>query len=201
MLICRSLRHQLFGSTACRCSGPPPDISMQASHVDSFLQVSHHACMHLQPPGFSSCTDWPQCMRMVHVNTVQQLRVMAQYHLPCVVQRLRGQVSSLKGSRDKLLLEVDRQSLDVERLLADNSALEQVTEYLAPNTQCCLVSNSIPDCICVTLYLPYKSAIPDHVISCLEHLVRRMQGLPTLEFRLPIQAVCTGSQHLTPLNY
>ena len=62
------------------------------------------------------------------------------------MQRLRGQVSSLKGSRDKLLLEVDRQSLETERLLADNSALEQVTEYFAPNTHCCLVSSSIPNC-------------------------------------------------------
>jgi len=35
-------------------------------------------------------------------------------------------VSSLKASRDKLLVEVDRQSLDIERLLTDNSALEQV---------------------------------------------------------------------------
>jgi len=43
-----------------------------------------------------------------------------------VVQRLRGQVSSLKASRDKLLVEVDRQSLEIERLLTDNSALEQV---------------------------------------------------------------------------
>ena len=44
----------------------------------------------------------------------------------CVVQRLRGQVSSLKASRDKLLVEVDRQSLENERLLTDNAALEQV---------------------------------------------------------------------------
>jgi len=35
-------------------------------------------------------------------------------------------VSSLKASRDKLLVEVDRQSLEIERLLTDNSALEQV---------------------------------------------------------------------------
>lgn len=47
----------------------------------------------------------------------------------CTTQRLRGQVSSLKASRDKLLVEVDRQSLEIERLLTDNSALEQV-----PNT-------------------------------------------------------------------
>ncbi len=44
----------------------------------------------------------------------------------CTTQRLRGQVSSLKASRDKLLVEVDRQSLEIERLLTDNSALEQV---------------------------------------------------------------------------
>ena len=120
--------------------------------------------------------------------------------LLCVVQRLRGQVSSLKGSRDKLLLEVDRQSLDVERLLADNSALEQVTEYLAPITQCCLVSSSIPDCICVILYLPYKSAIHQITSSIVLSILSGMQGLPTFEFWLPIQAVCAGSQHLTPLN-
>ncbi len=35
-------------------------------------------------------------------------------------------MSSLKASRDKLLVEVDRQSLEIERLLTDNSALEQV---------------------------------------------------------------------------
>lgn len=37
-------------------------------------------------------------------------------------------MSSLKASRDKLLVEVDCQSLEIERLLTDNSALEQVPE-------------------------------------------------------------------------
>lgn len=40
-------------------------------------------------------------------------------------QRLRSQVTSLKASRDKLLSEVDSQSREIERLLTENSTLEQ----------------------------------------------------------------------------
>ena len=43
-----------------------------------------------------------------------------------LLQRLRGHVTSLKASRDKLLLEVNKQSLEIERLLVENTALEQV---------------------------------------------------------------------------
>ena len=43
------------------------------------------------------------------------------------LQRLQGQVASLKGSRDKLLKEVDRQSLEIARLATENTALEQVS--------------------------------------------------------------------------
>ena len=112
----------------------------------------------------------------MHMNTVQQLRVMAQYQLRCVVQRLRGQVSSLKGSRDKLLLEVDRQSLEIERLLADNSALEQVSEYLAPNT---LLSSQQhhPTASYWHDFVPALTNCmlrntPGHVITCVQHVVR-----------------------------
>ena len=54
-----------------------------------------------------------------------------------MVQKLRGQVSSLKASRDKLLVEVDRQSLEIESVLTDNSALEQVPKI---HTSCMLLS-------------------------------------------------------------
>ena len=46
-------------------------------------------------------------------------------------QKLRGQVAGLKGSRDKLLLEVDRQSLEIARLATENTALEQVRPRIA----------------------------------------------------------------------
>lgn len=42
------------------------------------------------------------------------------------MQKLKGQVTSLKASRDKLLAEVDRQSKEIERLLTHNATLEQV---------------------------------------------------------------------------
>lgn len=46
--------------------------------------------------------------------------------LCCTVQKLKGQVTGLKASRDKLLAEVDRQSTEIERLLTHNATLEQV---------------------------------------------------------------------------
>ncbi|DBA81356.1 TPA: hypothetical protein ACH3X2_006959 [Trebouxia sp. C0005] len=52
-----------------------------------------------------------------------------------LLQRLRGQVSSLKASRDKLLVEVDCQSLEIERLLTDNSALEQGLAHVQESAQ------------------------------------------------------------------
>ncbi|DBA75487.1 hypothetical protein WJX77_004920 [Trebouxia sp. C0004] len=52
-----------------------------------------------------------------------------------LLQRLRGQVSSLKASRDKLLVEVDRQSLEIERLLTDNSALMQGLAQMQESAQ------------------------------------------------------------------
>ena len=58
-------------------------------------------------------------------------------HVPiALLQRLRGHVTSLKASRDKLLLEVDKQSLEIERLLVENTALEQVMA-LYIRTLCC----------------------------------------------------------------
>ena len=50
-----------------------------------------------------------------------------------VLQKLRGQVASLKGSRDKLLQEVDRQSLEIARLATENAALEQVRPSALPS--------------------------------------------------------------------
>ena len=47
--------------------------------------------------------------------------------LSCTVQKLKGQVTTLKASRDKLLAEVDRQSTEIERLLTHNAVLEQVS--------------------------------------------------------------------------
>ncbi|DBB16944.1 TPA: hypothetical protein ACH3X3_014055 [Trebouxia sp. C0006] len=52
-----------------------------------------------------------------------------------LLQKLRGQVSSLKASRDKLLVEVDRQSLEIESLLTDNSALEQGLAHMQESAQ------------------------------------------------------------------
>lgn len=52
-----------------------------------------------------------------------------------LLQRLRGQVSSLKASRDKLLVEVDRQSLEIDRLLTDNAALEQGLAHMQESAQ------------------------------------------------------------------
>lgn len=46
--------------------------------------------------------------------------------LCCTVQKLKGQVTGLKASRDKLLAEVDRQSTEIERLLTHTATLEQV---------------------------------------------------------------------------
>ena len=43
------------------------------------------------------------------------------------VQKVKGQVASLKASRDKLLAEVDRQSTEIERLLTHTATLEQVS--------------------------------------------------------------------------
>ena len=70
----------------------------------------------------------------------------------CVVQRLRGQVSSLKASRDKLLVEVDRQSLEIDRLLTDNAALEQVpkmysSRILLPALDFC--TGSVTSSVCM----------------------------------------------------
>ena len=47
--------------------------------------------------------------------------------LCCTVQKVTGQVTSLKASRDKLLAEVDRQSTETDRLLTHNATLEQVS--------------------------------------------------------------------------
>ncbi len=58
-----------------------------------------------------------------------------------LLQRLRAQVTSLKASRDKLLVEVDRQSLEIERLLTDNTALEQV-DTLASGNSCAVLHDA-----------------------------------------------------------
>ncbi|KAL3143704.1 hypothetical protein ABBQ38_002498 [Trebouxia sp. C0009 RCD-2024] len=42
-----------------------------------------------------------------------------------IVQKMKGQMTGLKASRDKLLAEVDRQSREIERLLYHNATLEQ----------------------------------------------------------------------------
>lgn len=52
-----------------------------------------------------------------------------------LVQRLRGHVTSLKASRDKLLLEVNKQSLEIERLLVENTALEQALLHSQESAQ------------------------------------------------------------------
>lgn len=54
------------------------------------------------------------------------------------MQKLKGQVTSLKASRDKLLAEVDRQSTEIERLLTHNATLEQVA-FSAPACFACLL--------------------------------------------------------------
>lgn len=55
------------------------------------------------------------------------------------VQKLKGQVTSLKASRDKLLAEVDRQSTEADRLLTHNATLEQVS-FSPP---ACFASSSV----------------------------------------------------------
>lgn len=52
----------------------------------------------------------------------------------CTVQKMKGQVTGLKASRDKLLAEVDRQSRKIDRLLSHNETLEQVNLSLL----CCV---------------------------------------------------------------
>ncbi|KAL3134164.1 hypothetical protein ABBQ32_008579 [Trebouxia sp. C0010 RCD-2024] len=42
-----------------------------------------------------------------------------------ISEKMKGQMTGLKASRDKLLAEVDRQSREIERLLYHNAALEQ----------------------------------------------------------------------------
>lgn len=56
----------------------------------------------------------------------------------CIVQKLKGQVTSLKASRDKLLAEVDRQSTEIERLITHNATLEQVG--FSPTCLLCLLA-------------------------------------------------------------
>ena len=65
-----------------------------------------------------------------------------------IAQKLRRQVTSLKASRDKLLLQVDKQLLEIDHLSSDHAAMQQVYTQMHALLQDVWHHQSVTDLVC-----------------------------------------------------